>query len=374
MKYYLIISLLFLLTSGVRAANDDPQISDNNVLVLDASSSMQGKRDAKSKIDLLKDAIPDFIEQWPDDKNLTVLAFGQGQSKSCKRIDTLNTEVLLDKEELIDKISQLKARGASPMLSAIYKAERQLKERKGNIILVSDGGDTCRKGVSVCKAMQRMKSNHPDLYVHVVDMEGDNKTLQCIAEATGGQYKSIDDLKALSTALFPQDTDNIDENGNYIQHTGKLILKSIDERGGKKLPASYIIYSDEGTHIASYTAQKEVEKTLPVGVYTITSIYNLFRQEVKLKISRDKMVDQTFILGTSGTINLSSKYRGRPTSILYTIYNEKGFELVSTMTDKPFKQQLPIGTYKIEAKHDGDIKKINIKVKNGMDKNIMLRF
>ena len=371
MKFYLIISLL-LLQMGFAVADE----RNANVLVLDVSKGMQDSLDGVSKLSLLKEAIPQFLEEWPEDEKLAVLAYGKRSKESCEKITTLNTVESVNKEELLAKVSKLKASGRAPLISAIYKAEKQLKNRKGNIILITEGKDNCRK-MSVCKVAKRMKKNHPDIYIHTVDIQGDNETLQCIAEATGGEYRSIQNISNLASTLFSLgevNSNGADEEEGYSEHTGRLVLNSTEVMGGEPVPASYIIYSDDGKHIASYTAQKEVDQTLPIGSYTVTAIYNLLEKETKLKVNTDAYVGHTFIYGESGTLNLSSRYRGRPTSTLYTIYNKNGIELVSSTSESTFTQTLPVGTYKVEAKHDGDKKILTVNIKKGSVETRNVRF
>ena len=381
MKYYLIIVLLLLSLSGVKASDDKDNVESNdNVLILDVSNTMRGDVAGESKINILKSALSDFVEQWPENEKLAVIAYGMNSKReSCERIRTLNAATLINKEELLGKINKLKPRGRSPMISAIYKAERQLKKRKGNIILVSDGGENCRKKISVCDISKRMKHNHPDIRIHTIDMSGDNKTLRCIADVTGGEYHTIRGLQDLGSSLFSvdgseADTENSDSEESYVEHTGRLVLHSVETLDGEAIPASYIIYTDAGKHVASYTAETEVEKNLPVGKYTVMSIHNLSTQEVKLQIGSDDIINHTFVMGRSGELNLSAKYRGKPASTLYTIYDSKGVELLSNVSDKAFTQTLPVGSYKVEAQHDGDMKVITFDVEQNNTKHVQIRF
>lgn len=374
MTHYFVITLLFFF-SIVANANDEQHRDNENVLILDTSSYMQEEVAGETKMALLKQAFPTFIEQWSDEQSLSVLTYGQEDSQTCGAIQQLNTGKTLDKATLNDQVSQLTASGEAPLLSAIFRAKRLLTHRKGNIILVSNGVETCQKSVSICKAIQRMKHNHPNIVIHTIDMQGNNKLLRCITESTGGVYGKIEELKNLPSFLFNEiDQEHFDEDGNYIERKGRLVLQSVEKIGGNIVPASYIIYSDSGEYIGSYTSQERVEKNLPVGVYNITSIYKLFTQEVKLMVNQDKIVDYTFILGDSGKVNLTAKYRGKPARTLYTIYNDKGIELISDMTNRTFAQILPVGQYRIEAQYDGDTKEIELNVKNGSQRDIIIRF
>ena len=378
MKFYLIIPLFLLLLSFANAGEErDKKIDEKNanVLVLDVSKGMQDTLDGIAKIDMLKEAVPQFLESWPEDEKLVVLSYGRRGKNSCKQVRMINKLQNVDKAALSEKLAKISPAGGAPLISAIYKAEIQLKNRKGNIILISSGKDSCRKK-SACEVVKRMKKNHPDIFIHTIDLQGDNEELKCIAESTGGEYRPVQNITNLASSLFSLGG-NKGTNGNdegYSERSGRLVLKSTETEGGDLIPASYIIYSDEGKHIASYTSQDKVEQTLPVGSYTVTAIYNLLAKEIKLNVGTEHINQHTFILGESGTLSLSSKYRGRPTSTLYTIYNKNGTELVSGTSENIFTQTLPIGSYKVEAKHDGDKKLIKVNIEKNQIEKVLVRF
>lgn len=378
MKFYLIVPLFLLLIGFTNAGEKRDKKTDEknaNVLVLDVSKGMRNTVDGIAKIDMLREAVPQFLENWPEEEKLAVLAYGRRGKNSCKRIRILNKVQRIDNKVLSEKLAKIKPVGRAPLISAIYKAERQLRNRKGNIILISSGKDNCSKK-SVCEITKRMKKNHPDIFIHTIDLQGDNEALKCIAESTGGEYHPIQNITNLASSLFSlgRNKESIRDDEGYSERSGRLVLKSTETEGGNLIPASYIIYSDEGKHVASYTSQDTVEKTLPVGSYTITAIYNLLAKEIKLNVGTESINKHTFILGESGTLSLVSKYRGRSTSTLYTIYNKNGMELVSGTSVNVFTQALPVGSYRVEAKHDGDKKIIKVNIEKNQIEKVLVRF
>lgn len=68
-----------------------------------------------------------------------------------------------------------------------------------NVVLVSDGYDTC--GGDACATAQTLAQSRPDLKVSVVAVSQQIEELRCIAGATGGQYVAPADLPRLAAAV-----------------------------------------------------------------------------------------------------------------------------------------------------------------------------
>ena len=70
-----------------------------------------------------------------------------------------------------------------------------------NVVLVSDGYDTC--GGDPCAAARAVRSSHPGLRFNVIDLVG-LPDLRCVAEETGGFYQVKPagvDISALAEAI-----------------------------------------------------------------------------------------------------------------------------------------------------------------------------
>ena len=70
------------------------------------------------------------------------------------------------------------------------------------IVLVTDGLENC--GQDACRLAERLKQHGNQLRVHVITFflrdEGD-RTVRCLADATGGSYASTASLETLRDAL-----------------------------------------------------------------------------------------------------------------------------------------------------------------------------
>jgi uncharacterized protein with von Willebrand factor type A (vWA) domain len=65
-----------------------------------------------------------------------------------------------------------------------------------DVILVSDGSDTC--GGDVCAAAARFNKQRPHARIHVIAIGRRLQGLRCISDRTGGAFLEPQDIKQLS--------------------------------------------------------------------------------------------------------------------------------------------------------------------------------
>lgn len=182
----------------------------NVEIILDASGSMAGKMDGKSKMEAAKEAIKAFAETLPEGANVALRVYGnKGSGKdSDKALSCGSSELVyplqkFDSQKLNNSLDQFKPTGWTPIAHALKEAQKDLSglagEQNTNIIfLVSDGIETCN-GDPVKAAKQLADSNiTPVLNVIGFDVDGEGqKQLKAVAEAARGRYVSIRDQEAL---------------------------------------------------------------------------------------------------------------------------------------------------------------------------------
>ncbi|MHA7687910.1 vWA domain-containing protein [Corynebacterium evansiae] len=221
LAFLTIITLLPILAVNANAEDDnngDEQGSGNNddskvAVVLDASDSMAEKDtgDGGTRMDAAKKAANDTIDTLADSAQTAVIAYGSEESnapdnrdKGCQDITTLASLGNNKPEDLEDKINGLEPKGYTPIGNAIKKAAEELgSSGKRNIILVSDGIDTCAPP-PVCDVAEDIAGDGIDLAIHTVGFKVDDKAqkeLECISDVSGGTYTSADDTEALTEAL-----------------------------------------------------------------------------------------------------------------------------------------------------------------------------
>ena len=175
------------------------------ILVLDASGSMWGQIDGQAKITIAQDVVGNLLSSLPVEQELGLTVYGHRRKGDCTDIETLvfpggNTRDLI--REAVDGI---KPKGKTPLSAAVVAAAEELRytEEKATVILVSDGRETCE--VDPCEVGRQLEESGVDFTAHVIGFdvaaEEDRAELQCLAENTGGVFRTASNAEELTKAL-----------------------------------------------------------------------------------------------------------------------------------------------------------------------------
>jgi Ca-activated chloride channel homolog len=195
------LALLFSSVLSLSALADGQRV----ILVLDASGSMRGKIDGKSKMDIAKDVVGKLVSTWKPADDLGLVVYGHREKGSCTDIETVWPPKPLTPSTFMSPINALVPKGKTPMTQAVRQAAEALKytEQKSTVILVSDGLETC--GADPCAMARELEAAGVELTVHTVGFGLDDKgaiaQLKCMAEETGGVSVLADNADELETAL-----------------------------------------------------------------------------------------------------------------------------------------------------------------------------
>ena len=134
-------AFLFLFTMLIPA---QAQEGGRVVLVLDASGSMWGQIDGKTKMEIAKDVVGSVVGSWKPEDELGLVAYGHREKGSCADIEVLREAGPLDGADYMLAVNALNPKGKTPMTAAVRMAAESLKftEKKATVILVSDGSET----------------------------------------------------------------------------------------------------------------------------------------------------------------------------------------------------------------------------------------
>ena len=118
---------LMTLTQAAVAA-DREQV----MLVLDASGSMWGQIEGRSKVEIARAAVADLVQTWKPDADLGLVAYGHRRKGDCADIETLLPAAPLEAKAYLAKVNALNAKGMTPLSQAVIHAADALKagERK----------------------------------------------------------------------------------------------------------------------------------------------------------------------------------------------------------------------------------------------------
>ena len=178
---------------------------DDTLLILDASGSMWGRVDGRSKIETARDVIVDLLAASPTRHKLGLMSYGHRRKGDCGDIELLVRPALNTREAIQGAVMSIKPRGKTPLSASVIQAARVLRSdrNKATVILVSDGRETC--GYDPCQVARELEASGIDFTAHVIGFNVtdpiDLSQLQCMAENTGGQFVAAANGSELSQAL-----------------------------------------------------------------------------------------------------------------------------------------------------------------------------
>lgn len=178
---------------------------ENVLLVLDASGSMHGTIEGRSKVDIARATVAGVVRDWKAEDHLGLIAYGHRRKGDCGDIETLIPVGPLDAPTYLRTVNSLGARGMTPLSAAVRQAAQALKwsEQKATVILVSDGEETCN--LDPCATGQELEKSGVDFTAHVIAFDvgsvAQQAPLRCLASSTGGRYFNARDERELSAAL-----------------------------------------------------------------------------------------------------------------------------------------------------------------------------
>ncbi len=178
---------------------------ENLMLVLDASGSMWGQINGRSKVEIARETVAGVVQGWNPDNALGLVAYGHRRKGDCADIQTLIPLSPLDATAYMKTVNGLNALGMTPLSAAVQHAAEALKssEQKATVILVSDGEETCN--LDPCAVGAELEKAGVDFTAHVIGFDVSNPQhqaqLRCLAENTGGRYFNARDAAELGNAI-----------------------------------------------------------------------------------------------------------------------------------------------------------------------------
>jgi Ca-activated chloride channel family protein len=174
------------------------------MLILDASGSMWGQVDGKAKILIARDAVRDLTKNWDPNIAIGLMTYGHRSKSDCADIETLVEPTVGAASRVYTMTQKINPKGMTPISAAVRQAADKLKSsgQKSTIILVTDGLETCN--ADPCALGKSLKDSGVDLKVHIIgfNMGNENtKSIQCLADETGGRYIKADHASELVSAL-----------------------------------------------------------------------------------------------------------------------------------------------------------------------------
>jgi len=195
-----LLSVLFLIPAQLAA-----QDTSRTILVLDASGSMWGQIDGKAKITIAQEVIGELLQTLPPETELGLTVYGHRRKGDCSDIETLILPGGDQRAAISGAVNAIRPKGKTPLSAAVIAAAEALRftEERATVILVSDGKETC--DYDPCEVGRRLEESGVDFTAHVIGFDisdpADRAELQCLAEETGGTFRTASNAAELGEAL-----------------------------------------------------------------------------------------------------------------------------------------------------------------------------
>jgi hypothetical protein len=195
--------IVLFLTPAVGSAQEDQPPDGAMLIILDASGSMNNVDEAGVPyIDKAKAAILELIEALPDGIEVGLRVYGHREPNTDRERGCRDTELVvpvapLDRASFSEAIAGVAASGFTPIGLSLQEAAVDLPEfGPRSIVLISDGEDTCAPP-DPCQVAEELFGDLLDVRIESIGFLLDTgsaaeQQLRCIADVTGGEYRSVD--------------------------------------------------------------------------------------------------------------------------------------------------------------------------------------
>ncbi|RMA58808.1 vWA domain-containing protein [Ulvibacter antarcticus] len=374
MKKALFLLCAFMLFSfGNAQTKQNPEVPSPIIFIYDASGSMWGQIQGKTKMEIASEVLSTSINQLPENQKLGLIAYGHRKKGDCRDVETLVTMDNSSKGKVIAAISAIKPLGMTPLAysaTAVIDQLRKSKE-KATIILITDGIESCDG--NICDVVANAKKEGIDFKLHIVGFglkSGETEQLKCAAKAGDGNYYDAADASGLGQAMDEVVTATIDKpEGNL----GVFVLKD-----GKPLDAQVVAYAPNTENIVDRkrTYKDTAFLYLPQATYDLKVYQHDFGAVSALTIKNvktftDKTTYQTVSLD-GAKLNFMITNNGELWDSQIGVKTLEGKNVIGGRTyAKPKMLDVDPGTYNIELYarttngHESTTSLENIKVGNG---------
>lgn len=328
------------------------------IFIYDASGSMWGLLQGKTKMEIATDVLSTAVNNLPTNQNVGLVAYGHRKKGDCKDVETLVSMDNSSKSKITSSLKSIKPLGMTPLAYSATLVIDNLRKskKKATIILVTDGIESCNG--NICDVVSAAKKEGIDFKLHIIGFglkAGETEQLKCAAKAGDGQYYDAADASGLGDVLNEATAESVDKpKGNvsvYAVKNGKAIdavVKAYDVVA-KRAPISVRTYRDT------------VYFYLPPSKYNF-EVTPLEGSDVKMIAAEgiqsfeDKVVHRT-ISFDGGKIGTTTTNNGKNWDCLVKILDKDGKTVASLRTyNEPKEVEINPGTYKVTIQALGDMK------------------
>jgi len=331
-------------------------------MIYDSSNSMWGELSDKSrKYEAGRTAMSSVLDLNLEDRDLAFRAYGHRDKASCRDSELIvKASSAKTAKPLIKKaVTDIRPTGKTPITHSLREALNDMGERKGDILLISDGIETC--DIDPCALMAEWRNQGIKIRVHVVGVglnEMERKAMMCVAETGGGEYYdagSEDELiEAMNkvTNIEPGEPEPIKQAQGY-----GLNIQGLDATG-RSFVITGMLFDTAGKEIMPLSSNGQHWLETGPGNYTMTvgvvladgTIYKPVTQKVKIDTKGSKRVNVLITRPAIVSASFSEDGKEHGGSHVTAYQNGKevfGFRRHDEALARP-------GTYEFRAKPNAD--------------------
>ncbi|MCP5050876.1 MAG: hypothetical protein GY940_27170, partial [bacterium] len=272
-----------------------PKTADAIYIIFDASGSMWQKLpDNSFKIEVAKKVLLNFAAGDFQGYDLAFRAYGHRRKGDCKDSQLIAPFGSPGKVAAAMKafLKTDNPKGKTPISFSLREALKDFGGRSGEIILISDGIETCDE--DPCALIREWRKKNVSINVHVVGFGLDKKSktaLKCISEAAGTKYRDANSAKELATGL------------SEIQKKATapvFILKGVD-KSGKTLKTDGTL-SVNGS--PKYRVASHIRNHVAPGKYLLTAGIKTANGNLYRPVTQTVTVKETGVTTARVTVSI----------------------------------------------------------------------
>ncbi|MEM6782966.1 MAG: hypothetical protein AAF624_04430 [Bacteroidota bacterium] len=271
-------------------------------LIMDGSGSMWGELpDASRKVAVAKTVLQDFVAQDFGAADLALRVYGHRERRDCRDSELVvplgSAETVVPQVEAF--VQALSPLGMTPIAYSLRQALADLDGRAGEIILITDGNETCDE--DPCALVRAWREQDIDINVHIVGFgveAQEQAALQCIAEAAGTEYRDAGSAAELAEELSQIREEVVTgEQAGIAIDAGSvtLTLRGVDEDGNDLLVEGHLMQDGAERFAVSSDGRHVVEAgtyDLVVGVRTQNgTLYRPVTRPLTTSATEDTVVE-----------------------------------------------------------------------------------
>lgn len=329
-------------------------VSHDLEIILDASGSMRGRIDGRTKIKIAEETLINLAEKLAGrtDLALAVRVYGHQFHRKAKNCRDSKLEIPfgpVDPARIKALLKRIKPKGYTPLAYSIGQTRNDFDlkaDRARTVVLITDGLETCDG--DPCRVARRLAADGIGVTIHVIGFglkQGEAAKLKCLTEPSGGLLLEAGNAGELIAAL-----DRVVKKA--LGHN--LVVKALTG-SGQPLWAHVGVYQ-AGTKNRLALHQGDTTKfSLPGGRYDIVVRDFKSNQVQKLtgvEVADDQVTERQAVFGsgrvvvifkTSGGDRLAKGY-----AEIWRIDNGREKDHKGTyITAKPQVFVVPAGQYRL---------------------------